>query len=129
MPIKRHATLKAKPKLIVPVSKKAEGAAVPTAPMATVTPTTLPPTTPQPTSKHTRHVKKRRFSERRLTLSVKNEAKTRKHQRSVKRQVAAMTVEDIRSVLKEKGILKPKSNPPESMLRSMMQDYLSLKTV
>jgi hypothetical protein len=37
-----------------------------------------------------------------------------------------MTTDEIRKVLLEKKILKPSSNPPETMLRSMMKDYLAL---
>ena len=54
-------------------------------------------------------------------------ASTRKQRRSIKKRVAAMPVADIRKELLDRGILRPESNPPESMLRSLMRDFLALK--
>lgn len=116
VPVKRHhmgttATLKKKPRLLI-------GAPV----------VPLDPKVPQkPAQIPTPPKRRRRFTERRLSISVKNVSSTRKHRRSIKKQVAAMSLEDVRKTLIEKSILKPRSNPPETMMRSMMVDYLSLK--
>ena len=71
--------------------------------------------------------KKRRFTERRIGISVKSLKNTRKARKSIRKQVASMSSVEIRKMLTEKGVLKGKSNPPEAMLRSLMKDYLALK--
>jgi hypothetical protein len=70
--------------------------------------------------------KKRRFTERRLSISMKHVVGTRKHRKSIKKQIAKMSVEEIRKTLQKKGILRSKANPPEEMLRNMMRDFLML---
>ncbi len=116
LPVKRHKMpSKDKPKLVIPVKGGTE------------TPTSLPPPpTPKPVGAETTKGGKRRFTERRLSISVKALKSTRKAGKSIRKQVAAMTTEQIRKTLLEKKVLKPSSNPPESMLRSMMKDYLAL---
>lgn len=71
--------------------------------------------------------KLRRFTERRLSITVKNAKATRKHKKLIRKKVKSMDIEKIRKTLLEKGILSPKSNPPEKMLRSMMKEYLLLQ--
>jgi hypothetical protein len=116
LPFKRHKQpAKDKPKLVIPIS-------VPVAPTVPTSPTA--PTAP--TVSTTKAKGKRRFTERRLSISVKTLQHTRKAGKSIRKQVAAMTTDEIRKVLLEKKILKPSSNPPETMLRSMMKDYLAL---
>jgi hypothetical protein len=70
--------------------------------------------------------KKRRFTERRLSIAVKQDKSTRRHRKHIKRKMAKMSVEEIRKILIEKKIIKPKANPPEEMMRSMMRDLLSV---
>lgn len=118
LPVKRHAMLtKEKLKLHVPylnpVNKPV--AAVMIDAKAVQVPATKPP------------VKKRRFTERRIGISVRSLKNTRKARKSIRKQVNAMTTQEIRKVLTDKGILKISSNPPETMLRSLMKDYLALK--
>ncbi len=121
LPIKRHKLpSKDKPKLVIPIKG---GAETPTPQKIVGAETSKPqlPQTPQPLKGG-----KRRFTERRLSISVKALKSTRKAGKSIRKRVAAMSKEEIRKVLLEKKILKPSSNPPESMLRSMMKDYLAL---
>jgi hypothetical protein len=70
--------------------------------------------------------KKRRFTERRLSIAVKQDKSTRRQRKHMKRKMAKMSVEEIRKILIEKKIIKPKANPPEEMMRSMMRDLLSV---
>lgn len=100
---------------------------LPVAEAQTTTPITTTPIT-TPTTKQsggaTRH--RRRFTERRLSISVKQDKSTRKQRKSIKRQIAKMTSEEIRKILIEKKVIKPKANPPDDMLRSMMRDLLTV---
>lgn len=118
LPIKRHKQpAKDKPKLVIPFKGgKADTGA------ESVSPLTIKPIGAETPSIGG----KRRFTERRLSISLKNLKHTRKAGKSIRKRVAAMSVEQIRKTLLEKRILKPSSNPPESMLRSMMKDYLAL---
>ncbi len=119
LPVKRHKLpSKDKPKLVIPIQggHVAKGALV-----GAETPTPPPPAPLKPVGGG-----KRRFTERRLSISMKALKSTRKAGKSIRKQVAAMTTEQIRKTLLEKKVLKPSSNPPESMLRSMMKDYLAL---
>lgn len=115
LPIKRHAMpSKDKPKLRV------GGQVAQTVP-------TQPSILSTPTNANTVPAAKRRFTERRIGISVRSLKNTRKARKSVRKQVAAMSTEEIRKILTEKGILKGKGKTPEDMLRSLMKDYLSLK--
>jgi hypothetical protein len=69
--------------------------------------------------------KKRRFTERRIGISLKSLKKNRKATRRIRKQVAGMSIPDIKAILTEKGILKG-GKQPDTMLRAMMSDYLSL---
>lgn len=112
LPVKRHKLpIKDKPKLVIPLKGGNEQT-------GTETPK------PQPPVKSGKI--KRRFTERRLSISVKALKSTRKSGKSIRKRVAAMTNDEIRKVLLEKKILTPSSNIPDSMLRSMMKDYLAL---
>lgn len=150
LPTKRHATLKKKPAFMIPSSTEIKPTkthiptpypktikpSVPIAPVAPlaapvavpVAPVAVKPVTSESVSAKpkTEVKKKRRFTERRVSISVKHVASTRKQRRSVNDRVRGMSIDQIRKTLLEKGILKVKSNPPESMMRSMMRDYLSL---
>jgi hypothetical protein len=105
------------------VATRKSGQAQPQQPQSQTVPQSQPQV-PQPQQKAG---KKRRFTERRIGISVKSLKTTRKARKSIRKQVAAMSVSEIRKVLTEKGVLKGKTNPPETMLRSLMKDYLSLK--
>lgn len=128
VPVKRHhpvgttgvGTLKRKPRLVLP-------GPVSSAPPLQPTTQPVPPAAAAATTAVANPKRRRRFTERRLSISVKNVSSTRKQRRSIKKQVAAMPLVQVRKTLIEKGILKPRSNPPEVMMRSMMADYLSLK--
>jgi hypothetical protein len=71
-------------------------------------------------------IKRRKFEARKVRISMKNVKTTHKNRKSLRKKVAAMNVVEIRKILLKKGILRPKSNPPESMIRSMMYDFLTI---
>lgn len=148
LPIKRHAPpSKEKPKLRIPVASvggvpqvQQVPQVLPTQPMQPAQPAqpiqtvqtiqaaqTVQPTNVPKTPEPQKAGKKRRFTERRIGISVKSLKTTRKARKSIRKQVASMSVDEIHKVLTEKGLLKGKTNPPEAMLRSLMKDYLSLK--
>jgi hypothetical protein len=85
-------------------------------------PVAAKPVVPKPTLP----TRKRRFTERKLSISLKQSKKTHKAHKHIKRKVRTMSVEEIQKILREKGILKSAVNPPEKILRSMMKDYLLL---
>jgi hypothetical protein len=123
---------KEKPKLHIPVGGQAQPQQPQQQPQPQPQSQTVPqqpqqPQLPQPQQINQKAGKKRRFTERRIGISVKSLKTTRKARKSIRKQVAAMSVSEIRKVLTEKGVLKGKTNPPETMLRSLMKDYLSLK--
>lgn len=67
---------------------------------------------------------KRKFKNKRVTLSVENASKVRSTYQSVDKRVAAMKLADITKQLREKGLIREKANPPEGMQRSLMKDLL-----
>jgi hypothetical protein len=75
--------------------------------------------------------KKRRFTERNISIEVKSASATRKHRRTLKRNIDSMSAASVKKFLIRKGVLKPKadgSSPPEEMMRSMLKDYVLLHT-
>lgn len=70
---------------------------------------------------------RRRFTERRISIEVKSAATTRKNRRHLKERIDSMPIAAVRKILLRKGILKPKATlPPETMMRSMLKDYMLL---
>ena len=75
--------------------------------------------------------KKRRFTERKISIEVKSAKATRKHRRNLKHKIESMPIANVKKLLFRKGVLKPKEDgklPPEDMMRSMLKDYLLLHT-
>lgn len=71
--------------------------------------------------------KQRKFSERKIKLTVKPAVQTRRMRKTLKRNINAMPIAAVQKFLIRKGVLKPKSTaPPEDILRSMMRDYMLL---
>ena len=70
--------------------------------------------------------RKRRFTERRLSISVKQDKSTRRQRKHLKRKMRKMTTEEIRAILVQRGVVKPKARIPDDMLRSMMRDLLTV---
>jgi hypothetical protein len=73
--------------------------------------------------------RRRRFTERRISIEVKSAKTTRRHRRKVKANVAVMPIANVRDTLIAKGVLKPKADgklPPDDMMRSMLKDYMLL---
>jgi hypothetical protein len=76
---------------------------------------------PQPEPK-----KKRRFTERKISITMKPFATTRKHQKDTKDKVSIMPIAQVKKILLQKGLLKPNHKTPEDILRSMLIDYMML---
>lgn len=71
--------------------------------------------------------KTRKFSERKISITVKPAAQTRRMRRTLKHRIHTMPIGAVHKYLLRKGVLKPKATaPPEDMMRSMMRDYLLL---
>jgi hypothetical protein len=71
--------------------------------------------------------KQRKFSERKINLTVKPAVQTRRMRKTLKRNINAMPIVAVQKFLIRKGVLKPKATaPPEDMMRSMMRDYMLL---
>lgn len=154
LPRKRHQTVKRKPTLVIRGGSQAEPAVPNTPPVPASAPTpsaaaiaATVANAPKPVSAtNTESVaasvpsliggasqkakkiltKKRRFTERRMSISVKSMEATRKQKKNIRKKIKSMTTEEIRKFLLKKGILKSTSNPPEKILRSMMKDFLQL---
>jgi hypothetical protein len=73
--------------------------------------------------------KTRKFAERKISITVKPAAQTRRMRRTLKHRIHTMPIGAVHKYLLRKGVLKPKANaPPEEIMRSMMRDYLLLHT-
>ena len=74
--------------------------------------------------------KKKRFTERKISIEMAPFSTTRKHRVNLKKKLETMPIAFVKAMLVEKGALKTdKTNLPDIMLRSMLHDYLSLHTV
>jgi hypothetical protein len=71
--------------------------------------------------------KKRRFTERKISIDMKQAASTRKQRKFVKSRIATMPIATVKKMLIRKGLLKSKTSaPPEAMMRNMLKDYFLL---
>ena len=73
--------------------------------------------------------RRRRFTERRISIELKSAKATRRHRRKVRSNIAALPITKVRDTLIAKGVLKPKVGgklPPDDMMRSMLKDYMLL---
>jgi hypothetical protein len=71
--------------------------------------------------------KKRRFTERKIRIDMKQVASTRKQRSFVKSKIATMPIATVKKMLIRKGLLKPKATtPPEDMMRNLLKDYYLL---
>jgi hypothetical protein len=70
--------------------------------------------------------KKRRFTERKINITMKPFATTRKEKRDMKEKIEAMPLANVKKILLRKGLLKPNHKTPEGILRSMLHDYMTL---
>jgi hypothetical protein len=75
--------------------------------------------------------KKQTFKERKISIELQANSVTRKQKRNLKNLVRSMPLFQVKKMLLAKGILTPKKGqfPPEEILRSMLQDYMSLHTM
>ncbi len=70
--------------------------------------------------------KTRRFVERKIAIPIRSAAATRKQTVSLKDKINTMPIASVRKMLLRKGLIKQKSNPPESMARSLLLEYMLL---
>ena len=73
--------------------------------------------------------KKRRFTEKRISLNLKPFQKTRKERKQMKEKIAATPIAAVRKMLITKGLLKPKANPPDEIARNMLHDFMMLHAI
>jgi len=70
--------------------------------------------------------KKRRFTERKISITMKSLATTRKESKDIKDKVYSMPIAQVKKLLLRKGLLKPNLKTPEAILRSILLDYMTL---
>ncbi len=102
---KRHATLSKKPKLVIPMKD------------------TQSKTTVQPITSMTR---KRKFTERKVSISMKNASSTRKYRKIIKSKIEDMTDEQVQKTLLAKGLIRSGKKIPATTLRSLLKEYMLL---
>lgn len=81
-------------------------------------------------SEKTHPFHRRRFTERKISLSIGGGAATTQKHKAKRTRVDQMPIAHVKSLLLRKGVLKPKASgnyPPEPMLRSLLKDYLALQ--
>jgi len=71
---------------------------------------------------------KRKFTEKRIIIQVENSNKVKKNRESIEKQVLNMPLSEITERLRKRGLVRPMSNPPESMQRTMMIDIMMFPT-
>ena len=81
----------------------------------------------QPT-KRKNFTMKRNFTEKRITIQVENSNKIKKNRESVEKKVKNMSLSEITEKLRARGLVRPMSNPPETMQRTMMTDIMMFPT-
>lgn len=69
---------------------------------------------------------KRKFKERKISITMKSLATTRKESKAVKDKVYSMPIAQVKKLLLRKGLLKPNMKTPEVILRSILLDYMTL---
>jgi len=71
--------------------------------------------------------KKRRYTERKISIDMKQAATTRKQRKFVKSKIASMPIATVKKMLIRKGLLKSKATaPPEAIMRGLLKDYYLL---
>jgi hypothetical protein len=124
-------TLK-KPRLVVPLAAPLTNPATTSPKNATESAKVGVSANPAPPPMQSKSApKKRRFTERKISIEVKSAKATRKHRRNLKHKIESMPIANVKKLLLRKGVLKPKEDgkmPPDDMMRSMLKDYLLLHT-
>ena len=67
---------------------------------------------------------KRKFTAKRITIQVENSNKIKKNRELIENTVQNMALTEITERLRSKGLVRPTSNPPETMQRNMMIDIM-----
>ena len=67
---------------------------------------------------------KRKFTAKRITIQVENSNKIKKNRELIENTVKNMGLPEITERLRSKGLVRPTSNPPETMQRNMMIDIM-----
>jgi len=75
------------------------------------------------------HTIKRRFTARKISLTLKPFANTRKHRKQLKEKIAKMPIAAVRKLLIQKGLMKPNANPPDDISRNMLHDFMMLHEI
>ena len=76
------------------------------------------------------HHKKKRYTERKISIEMLPYSTTRKHRSNLKTKLASMSISTIKNMLVENGVMKSiKTSLPDAMLRSMLHDFMLLRAV
>ena len=104
---------------------KAPTASVVRKPALVIQPVTKNPIVPAPTPKGG-VTRRRKFTERKISVPIRSAAVTRKQTHSVKEEIAKMPLASVRKMLLRKGLIKASANTPEEMARSLLLEYMLL---
>jgi hypothetical protein len=70
--------------------------------------------------------RRRRFTERRISVPIRSTATTRKQTHTVKEQIAKMPIASVRKMLLRKGLIKANARTPDEMSRALLLEYMLL---
>jgi hypothetical protein len=70
--------------------------------------------------------RRRKFTERKISVPIRSAAATRKQTHSTKEEIAKMPLALVRKMLLRKGLIKASANTPEEMARSLLLEYMLL---
>ena len=104
---------------------KAPTASVVRKPSLVIRPVTQNPIIPAATLKGG-VTRRRKFTERKISVPIRSAAVTRKQTHSVKEEIAKMPLASVRKMLLRKGLIKASANTPEEMSRSLLLEYMLL---
>ena len=70
--------------------------------------------------------RRRRFTERKISVPIRSTATTRKQTHTVKEQIAKMPIASVRKMLLRKGLIKANARTPDEMSRALLLEYMLL---
>jgi hypothetical protein len=70
----------------------------------------------------------KKYTAKKITISIEPSKNIRKTHDAVRRKVANMPLEEVTKKLRGSGLIRDNANPPESIQRSMMKDILLFPT-
>jgi hypothetical protein len=71
-------------------------------------------------------MRRRRFTERKISVPIRSTATTRKQTHTVKEQIAKMPIASVRKMLLRKGLIKANARTPDEMSRALLLEYMLL---